>query len=50
MKKTCGNSDECRHKKCECGHCKDFHVFNKDECIQLDRKTLTQCPCKRFTP
>jgi len=49
LKKPCLGGVKCKHVKCECGHCDSYHLWHW-ECQQLDRKTLTVCPCKKFSP
>ncbi len=53
MTKVCDGN--CNHKKCKCGHCKSYHRLQytatntvPSECQQLNRETLSQCPCKKF--
>lgn len=48
MKRECSNSDTCKHIKCDCGHCKDFHIY-KWECQQINRETLQSCKCKKYS-
>lgn len=45
--KICEGGDKCKHIKCKCGHCKNYHIFGW-ECMQLERETLKQCECKQF--
>ncbi len=37
---------KCQHKKCACGHCKNYHVW-WGSCTQINLD-LTTCNCKKF--
>ena len=45
----------CKHQKCECGHCKSYHLLQYTEannvppgCMELDHITLQICGCRGF--
>lgn len=38
----------CPHKKCECGHCSRYHVFEKGECGKIF-PNLHTCTCKQMS-
>ncbi len=38
---------KCKHKKCLCGHCSQYHFARTGECLNL-HLDLTTCSCKKF--
>ena len=40
---------KCNHKKCKCGHCSQYHLGGKWECLEINQD-LTTCNCKKLTP
>ena len=37
---------KCTHKKCDCGHCKNYHL-GEWECLQIS-PLLRTCSCRQF--
>ncbi len=38
---------KCKHPKCVCGHCQNYHISKNGECVKINLD-LTTCKCKQF--